>query len=212
MNSGILNIGDITFSGYAECDIHAVRFQAAFTDILAYFRKRTGDARLPRRSDVIPRDLQVYLPRVFIWDIVRDAQGRVEDTSSRLMGTGLSSFYGEFTGSSNFTYAQSQVSDRIRWAVGMLDQCRQPFAYQAMGELEDGQETVLSVLLIPLSNDGHAIDQCFGMLDLALPDAPAGYLVTRGLVNPLAAPMTSGVPGSFQKQMSANLRTLINYR
>ena len=66
--------------------------------LMHFFHERTGGTRLLKRSDFSPMDIKSYLVNIIIADLIYGEDGVVCDATVRLMGSGLSAFYGEHTG------------------------------------------------------------------------------------------------------------------
>jgi len=75
--------------------------------LLQLFHDRTGGERLLKRSDFSPVDLKPFLVNIVIMDVVYGDDGLICDGIVRLMGSGLSAFYGEYTGRSILLHPSS---------------------------------------------------------------------------------------------------------
>ncbi|WP_286828785.1 MULTISPECIES: PAS domain-containing protein [Kordiimonas] len=131
---------------------------AALVDLMAAKR---GDRPFNSRSDVSPSSLSKYLPRITILEPVKDDAGNVVDARYRLMGTEISSLYGEATGKLISEYHGEQVQRRVCRIANHCIESRKP-ALGLSKALSDGREYVdVSVLYFPLSKDGETVDQFF---------------------------------------------------
>lgn len=131
---------------------------AALIDLMATKR---GDRQFNSRSDVSPAKLSKYLPRITILEPVFDEAGQVVDARYRLMGTEISSLYGEATGKLISEYHGEQVLRRVCRISNHCIDSQKP-ALGLSKALSDGRDYVdVSVLYFPLSKDGENVDQFF---------------------------------------------------
>jgi len=131
---------------------------AALVELMA---KSRGDRPFNSRADVSPSRLSKYLPRITILEPVFDEEGQVVDARYRLMGTEISSLYGEATGQLISDYHGDQVLRRVCRISNHCIETRMP-ALGLSKALSDGREYVdVSVLYFPLSKDGESVDQFF---------------------------------------------------
>lgn len=76
------------------------RASAAGQAILHFFHEKTEGKRIAIRADFTPRDLQRYLPKIALVDLVYDDADEVVDGILRVSGSALDELFGPSTGMS----------------------------------------------------------------------------------------------------------------
>jgi len=128
---------------------------------MAYFEKKTGGTRLPRRNDISPLDLKDILPEVcFVVPIFNDA-GVFYDAIVKLEGTKISTYYGEFTGKSIFGHSSPIVGERIFEAVKKVLDSKAAVVAKTGSKSRQQQRVRIKTLYTPMAEDGVNIDQIF---------------------------------------------------
>jgi hypothetical protein len=102
--------------------IHDPEASKTGRDLMALLHAKTGGERMLTRADFTPVDIREFLPDVMLLDLVFDAGGKVKDATVRLMGSGLSAFYGENTGGSVFDHPSSAGERAVYTAQQAVDQ------------------------------------------------------------------------------------------
>lgn len=129
--------------------------------LVAQMAEKRGDRPFNSRADVSPSKLGKILPRITILEPVYDEGGKVVDARYRLMGTEISTLYGEATGKLISEYHGEQVQSRVCRIANHCIESRKP-ALGLSKALSDGREYVdVSVLYFPLSEDGERVNQFF---------------------------------------------------
>ena len=89
--------------------------------LMKLFLERTQGKRLLNRSDFSPVDLKPFLTNIIILDVVYGEDGLVSDGIVRLMGSKLSAFYGENTGTSVLAHPSSSGSRFVAGARAAIE-------------------------------------------------------------------------------------------
>lgn len=162
------NCQDKTFG---EDKTHVVRefrkTNATIDEILTYFENKTQGQRLAKRSDVNPSDLTIHLPQIAILSAIYDDEGAVNDIEFDLLGTKVVLFYGEITGTRVSKHSSKQISQR---AINSARQCvalREPIIVTSKTLSEEHSYLSVTVLYIPLSQDGELIERLFAYIKVA---------------------------------------------
>ena len=135
----------------------------AVDEILSYFEGKTRGERLPCRADISPGDLKRFLPDFFIFQVVYDDHGELDDLLVQLMGTTVANFYGEITGRTVRDGAPSpEVAERILVACRRVAVSGVPQVGEASSLSEEKNHLRVRVLYVPLSEDGKRIDRICG--------------------------------------------------
>lgn len=128
---------------------------------LKYFEGCTGGTRMPRRADVKPGDLKSALPEIAMVEPIYDAAGVVVDVKGLLEGTRLDSLYGPMTGILISEYSNKVVGDRIIQACKYCVEVAKPIVVIADALSEQKDFLAITVLYVPMSEDGALIDRIF---------------------------------------------------
>lgn len=129
--------------------------------ILSYFEEKTGGDRLARRADVNPAALKPFLPDICIHRAVYDENGALQDIIVQLIGTEVTSFYGEMTGKSVREHPAREVANRIFVAGQTCIEQRRPVVAVAQALSAKKNHLRVNILYVPLSEDGEVIDRLF---------------------------------------------------
>lgn len=127
--------------------------------VFAHMEAKRADRQYCSRRDVSPAQLGKFLPRITILEPVFDDAGSVVDASYRLMGTEISTLYGEATGELISSYHGEMVQARVCEIANFCIQSKGP-AIGLSKALSNGRQSVdVSVLYVPLSADGETVNQ-----------------------------------------------------
>jgi len=126
--------------------------------LMRFVNGKTQGERLLRRSDFSPVDLKSYLTNIMILDLKYDAGGQPVDGIVRLMGSDLSSFYGEFTGRSVMDHP-SESGQRLLIVADLVCKTKS----MVIGNAEQGMPNQplrkIVTLTVPIADDGMHINQ-----------------------------------------------------
>ncbi len=129
--------------------------------ILRYFEQKTGGTRLPRRDDLQPMELKQYLPQVGLFEPIYGDDGQLVDVDIPLLGSRLDDFYGRMTGKRVKEFPQAQVALRVIQACRQCVTLKKPIVVNAQSLSDEKNFLAITVLYIPMSNDGETIDRIF---------------------------------------------------
>jgi hypothetical protein len=164
---------DRQLGNFSITDAEIARVTSSRVDeLLKYFEQKTGGKRLPYRADISPRDLKKFLPELFLFQILYDPDGGVEDLMVQLMGTTVANFYGEITGQTVREGAPSpEVTERILIACRRMLASGRPVVAEASSLSEEKNHLRVQVLYVPMSEDGTLIDRICGYAHVSLRSA-----------------------------------------
>lgn len=128
---------------------------------LSYFEAKTHGVRLPSRADLKPTELTKILPEVALFKPLFAPDGELDDLKILLLGTDLDRFYGAFTGKNVSEHPNPQVFNRIMQASRHTIELREPVVVRAMALSISQVHITITVLYVPMSEDGTAIDRLF---------------------------------------------------
>ncbi|WP_286829256.1 MULTISPECIES: PAS domain-containing protein [Kordiimonas] len=157
-----------TLEGFTLHDANDVRGSACDINyFLTYFEAKTGNARLPRRADIVSAEIKHVLPNVATFQLVFEADGGLNDVVVLQMGSTLLDMYGELTGKSIFKCTDHEVSAQLFRTCGYCLEKRAPVV--STMETFSAEKPYLSamVLLMPLSEDGKLIDGGIAYLSIS---------------------------------------------
>jgi len=134
------------------------RIAASHPDIgamVAYWRSKLGERRMPRRGDLDPGDVKAFLPRITLVDVVPDARRFVY----RLVGTEeVASRGSDPTGRSvaeAFFAASAEESLKYYEYVACYGE---PYCFRDDYYAPDGALEKQDVIFLPLSEDGETVN------------------------------------------------------
>jgi len=154
--------GDIEIGGFSIEDAEQWRLHDPAVDKdLRHFETLTGGTRMPRRADLNPEDIKPILPEVALLEPIYDAAGSFVDAKGVLAGTTLDNFYGSITGTFISQYPVPLVSDRILRACKHCIEVCKPIVVSADALSDQKNHLMITVLYIPMSNDGVLVDRIF---------------------------------------------------
>jgi len=124
-----------------------------------YWATKRGARFAPTRSDIEPGEIQSLLAHVILIDVI----GRPPRFRYRLVGTAFASEYGrEITGK---FVDEIDLSDRKEFILADYDgvvRTRAPSFSRWEFRKSDGRHMLCRRVLLPLSNDGDAVNMLFG--------------------------------------------------
>ena len=167
-----LSRGDLenSFFEIRELDENISDLSASQKFIHHYFMSKTKGERLASRSDLVPSELTRYLPSIALFDLVYDDDGNLIDVVSRLLGTAISNFYGEFTGLSvNSKVVKDAVPNlhiRLTAQIKAAIDCRNAVVTIASSPDKDRLGIRINTMVIPLSSNGKDIEKAFLYLEV----------------------------------------------
>lgn len=129
--------------------------------VYAYWREKCRDGELPRRSDIRPEELRRYLPYLVLMDVSPDPEAKHGlRLVVRLIGTHVSTYYGELTGEEVVNMGNSAASERIYY-MSRLTVGRRRSVFGLVKGIAPGHEHLTSyALYAPLrAEDSDRIDK-----------------------------------------------------
>ena len=129
--------------------------------LLKYFEKKTGGVRLAKRRDLNPNDLKEDLPEIGLFEPIYGAEGQFVDADISLLGSRLDEFYGHMTGKRVNQFNNPQVAARVIEACREVTERKQPLVVHADALSRHKSHLSITVLYVPLSNDGKTVDRIF---------------------------------------------------
>lgn len=139
----------------AEVDDRIAASHESVGAIVAYWRKKCGDQRMPRRADIDPFELKSYLPCITLVDVVPDARRFVY----RLVGTHEVAGRGsDPTGLcvSEAFYAESEEAGLATYEYVVRE--RRPFCFRDPYVTPDNWHEEEDTVYLPLSEDGITVN------------------------------------------------------
>jgi len=134
------------------------RIAASHPDIgvmVEYWRRKAGDRRMPRRTDIEPGDIKAFLPRITLVDVVQDERRFVY----RLVGTEeVASRGSDPTGRSvGEAYFAASAEESLSY-YEYVAQHAEPYCYRDSYYAPDGALEKQDVIFLPLSEDGESVN------------------------------------------------------
>jgi hypothetical protein len=134
------------------------RIAASHPDIgemVAYWRSKAGDRRMPRRSDIDPSEVKGFLPRITLVDVVPDARRFVY----RLVGTEeVASRGSDPTGRSVAEAFFAASADESLRYYEYVARYGEPYCFRDDYHAPDGALERQDVIFLPLSEDGETVN------------------------------------------------------
>ena len=138
--------------------------------IVEYFDGKTQGKRLSRRSDLNPMDMPRYLPNIVLFDLAYDEQGVVVDVTVRVLGTGITEFYGDWTGKSvtspEFQQAYPESSMRLLKEINHILYTKESITSVTKQFSKARPYVNVNTLKIPFSGNGTDIDMILMFFEL----------------------------------------------
>lgn len=146
--------------------------------LMAYWRQRRGDRRLPRRSDIDPTGFARLASSAFLAGFERDG-----DLRFRLAGEDVIELHGRpLAGRSLSSFWTPGHRGRVLKLARLALHAAQPLVILAAAEGSDGAEAHLEVLIAPLTGPDGSADRFLGLYQLTsgVHPAPLRSLVIVG--------------------------------
>ncbi|NVJ99052.1 MAG: PAS domain-containing protein [Alphaproteobacteria bacterium] len=134
--------------------------------LLEYALSKGQGTRLPKRRDLSPADMTDVLPDVLILEPVIGEGNNLDDITVRLVGSNISSFYGQVTGQSLRKLSDSAAAKRGFDCVAASIATREPIVGVSHRLNDKISYFAVTVLAIPLVNDEGDISQVFVHVDI----------------------------------------------
>jgi hypothetical protein len=126
--------------------------------VLAYWRSKASEGRLPARSDIDPADLRAALGSLLLIEVHRPGpRFRYRLVGTRIVDHGGIDPTGRFVDEFPWPEYRAMVLERL---AGLLDRGR-PLHVRRVGVL-DGRHFDYRMLWLPLAGDGRTIDMLLG--------------------------------------------------
>jgi hypothetical protein len=139
----------------AEIEARIAECHPDIREMVAYWRRKAGTRRMPKRGDIDPSELKSYLPRISLVDVVPDDRRFVY----RLVGTEEVALRGyDPTGKSVGEGFFGPNRDLAFAHYGYVVEHKAPFCYRGDFEVEDGATENEDVIFLPLSEDGDSVN------------------------------------------------------
>jgi hypothetical protein len=133
------------------------RIAASHPDIramVAYWRSKCGDRRMPRRTDIEPIDIKAFLPRITLVDVVPDDRRFVY----RLVGTEEVASRGQDpTGRSVAEAYFAATPEESLAYYEFVAGHGEPYCFRDAYRAPDGALEKQDVIFLPLSEDGISV-------------------------------------------------------
>lgn len=126
--------------------------------LLDYFDKKTGGQRLACRDDFDPLELSDLVPRIGLFDFVRNADGKIKDVSLRFQGSENARRYGDVTGKSVREQNIEEVTERVFFLAERISETKEPLVAIIDALSEENSYMRVSALYIPLSDDNVTVN------------------------------------------------------
>jgi hypothetical protein len=132
----------------------------SITALHAYWNRQRAGATAPRRSAIAPADIVPLLGDVFILDAAQG--GRFP---FRLAGTRLCAAFGRELRDDGFlTLWARRDAERLATVLAAVTAEAAAFELSLAATSDRGQSVAAEMILLPLSQDGRAIDRVLGLL------------------------------------------------
>lgn len=141
--------------------------------LLGYLHSKTNGKRLPKRSEIKPNEIKDIIADICILQPVYDDSGDMTDVMVRLLGTNVTSFYGEQTGKSVTAHPSPDVGPRVMHCVRAASSAREPLLME-ISSLNEDQSFVVTLkgVYVPMSEDGAQVDRVMVYLRVFREPAP----------------------------------------
>ena len=160
------NVASVSKAVVHDVNENGLDICVAHKTIIEYFDHKTKGTRVAKRSDLNPFEITPYLPFVTLFDLTFDDDDEMVDMTVRLLGTGMVSFYGEWTGKSvlndhsetGLMNVYPETYKRLILLVETAIKRKKPFIISSSQLSKDRTHLKSDSLAIPLSNDGESIN------------------------------------------------------
>ena len=133
--------------------------------LMELVHNRTGGKRMLQRSDFSPKDIKDLLPNIILFEVVYDQDGTVKDGIIRLIGSALSSFYGNFTGRSVLDHSAS-TGKRFLMSAHSIITSELPSLGTADEAVSEMPFYKVKTCLVPIADKAGKIIQIMGHIQL----------------------------------------------
>lgn len=123
---------------------------ACYEPLLTLWRSKAGERKMPRRSDITPRDLKDFLRHVLLFERIDKNPSRFR---WRLIGTSLTNVLGEHTGK---TFDETIPAEHLaRWTQcgDLILDGGQPLRFLGRVHVSGREYLDAENLFVPLAND-----------------------------------------------------------
>jgi hypothetical protein len=134
------------------CDPSLQFSNASYGELLDLWRRKTGNRRMPARSDMTPRDLKDVLRHILVLERVSQNPSRYK---FRLVGTGLTHLAGELTGKMVDEVVPPEHLPRWTECCDLVLDGGQPMRFLGRVHLEGREYLDAENLFVPLANDNE---------------------------------------------------------
>ncbi len=149
---------------HSVTDFPSLFQHGAFSGIARYFNDRTGDRRLPNRSDIDP----LLLPRHLLpWLHLVDVEGNGDSYRFRLFGTGMARLFGRDCTGRELDTLRSDFACACDALEQAFDRCVDQgltTAHRSYLPTRGDRPVELEGLAVPLSDDGLTVSKIFGII------------------------------------------------
>jgi hypothetical protein len=146
---------------HQACDPTLAFTEAWYTDLLAIWRQKAGDRKMPSRSQMTARDLKDYLRHIIL--VQRD-EGNPPHYRWRLIGTAVTEVIGHHTGK---LFEDSIPAEHLqRWndACAMILESEQPWRFIGRVQINGREYLKAENLYLPLADDNGVPSFVMGLL------------------------------------------------
>ncbi|NVJ69853.1 MAG: hypothetical protein HWE08_05835 [Alphaproteobacteria bacterium] len=141
-------------------------FGEDFAEILGYFQKLRENRCFNSRADVSPVSLKQYLPWISLVEPQWGPDGRIHDGTVTLHGSAVAAAYTDNTQKNVRSVHKPMVADRIMASMQTAADIGGGVIGVSEERPEGGPHVRMSILYLPLANDGVTIDLFFSYLRL----------------------------------------------
>lgn len=139
--------------------------EPGFKRLIAYWRGKRRDGRLPARRDIVPVDLKPILAQLLLVDVEREPL----DFRYRLAGTSSYDIFGfDLTGKRVRDIEPREWAETVWESLATVVRTGQPQYVRLDFEMPDGRGRSYRVLRLPLADDGRTVDCILLMSDFGL--------------------------------------------
>ncbi len=125
-------------------------------ELYDYWAGLRGDRIMPKRSEIDPLAIPRVLPNLALVDL--EGEGEAMRLRMRLMGTALSTRYGEWTGKYLDEMLLGETYGEIHAAYAECASRRTPHTSEGDYWTEEDHHLKVARLFLPLSEDGESVD------------------------------------------------------
>jgi hypothetical protein len=134
---------------YQICDPTLAFSDPIYHELLDLWRTKAGDRKMPRRSDITPRDIKTILRNILILERVEQNPSRYR---FRLIGTSTTGVMGHHTGKM-VDEVLPAASDRLAQSWDLVLETAQPLRFLGRVHLDGKEFLTAENFYVPLAND-----------------------------------------------------------